>query len=76
MLNCLHINFVVFGVRADKADVDCSIRIIDLHDQSIIVSFDVKHHPVAFDDARISKFIFDFGRVVPVFFLDFPVLRQ
>jgi hypothetical protein len=55
MLHLLYIDSVVFSVRTNKADVDDSVLVVDLHDQSIVISFDVEHCAAVLEDRAVAS---------------------
>src|SRR2546425_11689613 len=76
MSHLLRVDLVVLSVRADEADVDHPVRVVDLHHESVIVALDVEHHSVVTDDARCSVLRLDLRGVVPILLLDFAVPRE
>src|SRR5271157_5003826 len=76
MSHLLDINRIVFCMGAYKADVDNSVRIVDLHNQPVVVALDVEHNAVVAEDARLPILRFDLGRAIPVLSLDLPVPSQ
>src|SRR2546427_4923797 len=76
MSHLLRVDLVVLSVRADEADVDQPVRVVDLHHESVIVALDVEHHSVVTDDARCSVLRLDLRGVVPILLLDFAVPRE
>src|SRR5258708_6757428 len=76
MLDLLHIDFVVFGVRANKSDVDYSVRIVDFYNQPIVVSLDIEHHATALDDACTPILLFHLYWIVPIVLFHFAIPRQ
>jgi hypothetical protein len=51
VLNCIRIYLVIFRMCSDKADPHHLIFVIYLYNQSISISFDVKHYSVV-DEAK------------------------
>lgn len=60
-------------MSADVPDVYHAIVVIDPHNQSILVSRDVEHHPPIPEDARGPKVTLDFGGRRPVRLQRMPV---
>jgi len=53
--NRLRIDGVVLLVRADEADVHDPIRVIDPHDDTVLVATDIEHHATILEDARVTE---------------------
>src|SRR5262249_46023057 len=49
--NGLRIDLVVLGMCAEEPDLDSASAIVDLGDQSEVVSLDIEHGPPGFEDA-------------------------
>ena len=60
------IDFVVFGVSAEEFDVDNPCRVIDVHDQSVLVAFDVEDDAVVSNWSCIGVAVFDVKWIVNV----------
>src|SRR5229473_416531 len=73
MLYLLRIDFVVFVVRSDESDIDHAVRIVDPHNQSIVVALNIEHHATALKDACAPVLLLHLCWSVPIFLLDFAI---
>ena len=62
----LRVDRVVLPVRADEADVDHPLRVVDPDDQPVLVASQVEHHPPVFQDAGRAELGLYRGRRGPV----------
>src|SRR2546425_908677 len=72
----LDVNRIVFCMRAHKADVDHSVRIVDLHYKPVVVALNVEHNTVIANDARAAVLRLDLSWGIPVFSFHLPVPSQ
>lgn len=42
----LHVDLIVFFMRADETHIYDPVRIIDLHNEPVVISFDIEHNPI------------------------------
>src|SRR5262245_2801056 len=63
-------------MRADEADVDHAIRIVDPNHDAIFVAGDVEHDAAILEDTCAADSLFYIGRVRPVCSQDLPVPRH
>jgi hypothetical protein len=51
---------------ADEPDVDHAISVVDPHDQTVLVTCNIKNHTSVFEDAGISEILLNVRRRAPV----------
>ncbi len=58
--------FVIVRMGADEFDKYPLPQVADLNDQPVLVSCDVKHHPIVFHGIRVWKIPYDIRRFTPL----------
>jgi hypothetical protein len=55
LLDGRHIDCIVLSICADQSYIHHSVRVIDLHDEPILIPRDVKNDPIALQDTSCTK---------------------
>ena len=62
----LQIDMVVFTVGSDKSNVQDSIRVIDVYDQSVLVTANIENDAIPLKEARMPVSALDVFRSIPL----------
>lgn len=65
-LNYRRVSLVIFGMGADKTDINNFVLINDHNHQPVTIAFDVEHHPVICQKTGIMMRRFDVGGSFPI----------
>ncbi len=60
MLNSLHINLIILGMGAYKADIHYAISIVNPYHQSVFIAGNIEYDSAIFQDTGVFEIRFDF----------------
>jgi hypothetical protein len=71
--NALSVDSIVLPMAADKSDIDDPIRIVDPHNDPILVARYIEDYPTISKDTRAANIPLDVGWLRPVCLSDLPI---